>query len=214
MANANNSFVSNCWMFVEMADFVKDMPREQQISLGFWGVEPSTKMARIEWSPEGCQRLHGHLPSHGCLPQDPHTVFEDNCYKLVTIADLISEMSDEERAANPWTADAGDITMAKLTWSKRACEIMHPDLWKHPAPYILDGCIQIKGEPFSLAEWGNDFSIIDISDNTGPTRRVSVGEESRQKTGPGEKSLEDLESDSDSEESDYDWDEADMETVP
>ena len=190
-----------------MADFVKDMPQERQISIGFWGVEPSTKMARIEWSIEGCHRLHGHLPSHGWLPQDPHAVFEDNCYKFVTIADLISEMSDEERAANPWTADAGDITMAKLTWSKRACEIMHPDLWKHPAPYILDGCIQITGMPFSLAEMGSDFSIIDISDNTGPTRRVGVGEESTQETGPRERGLEDLESDSD-------YDETDMETVP
>ena len=60
---------------------------------------------------------------------------------------------------------------------------MYPDLWKHPAPSILDGCIQITGMPFPLAEWGSDFSIIDISDNTGPTQRVGVGEESTQETG-------------------------------
>ena len=105
----------SCWISVDMADFVKDMPQERQISLGFWGVEPSTKMVRIEWSIEGCQRLHGHLPSHWWLPQDPYAY-----YKFVTIADLFSEMS-----ARSGQETRGPLTPGILLWLSKPGQREH-----------------------------------------------------------------------------------------
>ena len=102
---------------------------------------------------------------------------------------------ESERLEASCVNDNRDIIMAQLIWSERGCELAHPGLWRHLAPYIHP-TVPCIGNPVSLAEWGSVLSLIEIDvARVGPTP---------EETDPnGDKpvaSLEDLESDSDFEE--------------
>ena len=57
-------FAPKCWTYARMGDFQSEMSGQRQIEMGFFGVEPSTIMARIVWPEEGCRRLRSQLPPH------------------------------------------------------------------------------------------------------------------------------------------------------
>ena len=59
-------FRPKCWMFINMNDFQDNMTAEEQVEVGFSGVEPSTIMARL------CGRRKG---VSGCIATWPHIVW-------------------------------------------------------------------------------------------------------------------------------------------
>ena len=148
------------------------MTAQEQVEVGFFGVEPSTLMVKIIWSEDGCRRLHSHMAPHRLgweLPPsgwgpDIVPVFVPSCRKYVTIGDLLDNMSEDQRQSVAWANDNRDIIMAQLVWAQRGCELAHPGLWPHPDPYIHPEAPCIR-DSFSLAEWGSDLSLIEVEDN-------------------------------------------------
>ena len=96
-------FKPKCWMLINMKDFQDNMTAQEQVE--FFRVEPSTVMAKIIWSEDGCQRLHSHMAPHRLgweLPPsgwgpDIVPVFVPSCRKYVTIGDLLDNMSEDQR---------------------------------------------------------------------------------------------------------------------
>ena len=119
------------------------------MGMGFFWVEPSTIMAKIVWSAEGCQRLHSHLAPHGYdfeLPShnwdnDGEAVFTPSCNKYITIENLLFNMTGSERMEASCANDNKDIIMAQLIWSKRGCELVHPGLLR---PQVLMGIVGLR----------------------------------------------------------------------
>ena len=101
-------FVPKCWMFIRMGDFQSHMMGHQQMNMGFFGVEPSTIMAKIVWLTERCQRLHSHLAPHGYdfeLPShnwdnDGEAVFTPSCRKYVTIENMLFNMTESDTVSS------------------------------------------------------------------------------------------------------------------
>ena len=114
-----------------MGDFQSEMSGQRQMEMGFFGVEPSTIMARIVWSEEGCRRLHSQLPSHSA-GQELHShdwgysvpLYEPSCrkYMYISLGDMLDNIMESERLEASWANDDRDIIMAKLIWSERGCE--------------------------------------------------------------------------------------------
>ena len=130
--------------------------------------------------------MHSHLTPHGYgfelsshnWNNDGEIVFTPSCYKYVTIENMLLNMSESEGMGASWAYDDKDMIMIKLIWSERGCEFVHPGLLRHPQPNIHP-------------DVNDDTEIIE------PTPEEAGANGDR-----AVKSLEDIESDSDSEDND------------
>ena len=91
--------------------------------------------------------------------------FTPSCWRLVTFGDLLQHMSPEERAL--WPLRPEGTIMAKIIWSKEACEMIHPEAHNQGTPYwpvgaeIASTGVQV-GTAVSLAPWAADLDDIEI----------------------------------------------------
>lgn len=129
------------------------------------------------------------------MASNSNSEFVPSCWRWVTLKDLVEKMSPPEREVMNWANEDGDIVMAKITWSKKGCELLHPGVIQHPAPYEPQTGVRID-EAYSLSRWGSDLTIIDLDENGENGLDTGAGDMGESRSGPG---LEEVESDTDSE---------------
>lgn len=99
--------------------------------------------------------------------------FTPSCWRLVTLGDMLEDLTPEQRAELPWAQRPDSTIMAKITWSRDACEMMHPEAHNTGTPCWPVGVVTTTsttvrvGEAVSLAPWTNDLEDLDIIDVDG-----------------------------------------------
>ncbi|MCG8032069.1 MAG: hypothetical protein JAZ03_07825 [Candidatus Thiodiazotropha taylori] len=78
----------------------------------------------------------------------------------------MDNMSAAERHAvdqrNPvWRQLPGETVMAKIIWSREACEAIHAEAHRQ-GPVTWPSAEIRQGESFSLSTWGSDLTIIEV----------------------------------------------------
>lgn len=63
--------------------------------------------------------------------------FEPGCWRYVTVQDLRDSMTEDEKITAGLTGLTGTLIMAKITWSKEACQISHGQGFAHGPPHHL-----------------------------------------------------------------------------
>lgn len=66
------------------------------------------------------------------------TQFEPGCWRFVTVQNLRDSMTEEESITAGLTGLTGTLIMAKITWSKEACQISHGQGLAHGPPHHLE----------------------------------------------------------------------------
>lgn len=96
-------------------------------------------------------------------------MFNPSCWKYVTVGDLWSNLSAQDRenleSSNPmWLQLSPHTVFAKIVWSREACTLLHPQAHQQPpsVSHVMD-----LGNSYSMSRWGSDLSIIDIDDGLG-----------------------------------------------
>ena len=60
--------------------------------------------------------------------------FTPCCWRYTTLKDLVEDMLEEEREANPWTCKDGNIIMSMIIMSKKGADLCIRTLINTPPP--------------------------------------------------------------------------------
>ena len=85
--------------------------------------------------------------------------FEPWCWRYVTARDFRNQMTDEEFTQSGLRGLAEDKIVAKLQWSRQACNIMHGQWSFHGTPYQIPESQQKVASP----DWESDDSEATIA---------------------------------------------------
>ena len=85
--------------------------------------------------------------------------FEPGCWRYVTVRDFRNQMMEEAFTQSGLRGFAEDTIVAKLQWSRQACNIMHGQWSFHGTPYQIPESQQKVASP----DWESDDSEATIA---------------------------------------------------
>ena len=87
--------------------------------------------------------------------------FTPCCWRYTTLKDLVEDMLEEEREANPWTCKDGNIIMSMIIMSKKGVDLCIRTLINTPPPphQLLEAGGSQCSDTDSLSSGGSDLTI-------------------------------------------------------